>query len=141
MFECLGVWNNQGILLKYRDLNAKYIVLPVFFSHPFGSSIVGSSAKILRTATFFIVCHLRVCNLSPVLSKRCNVLIMPDFSRIMCQGCGRIVGDVSLTGISSSFLSSVVLSLFLCLSVSSTYPPLFSFSVGCIQHCMHPMWS
>lgn len=94
-FPCLDIWNNQIMLLKYRVLNAEYIVLSVSVIHPFGSWIVESSAKMLHKATFFIVCHLHVCNLSPVLSKQCNAHIMPGLSRIMCQCFRAAVRDAS----------------------------------------------
>lgn len=58
------------------------------FFHPFGNSVV---AKLVHTATMFIVCHLHVCNLSPVPSKQCNADMMPGLSRIMCQCYGGIV--------------------------------------------------
>lgn len=73
-----------------------YCVVCVPF-HPFGSSIVGSSAKILHTATFFIICHRHVCNLSPAQSKQRDADIMPGLRWIMCQCYGTNVRDASPT--------------------------------------------
>lgn len=102
----------------------------VFFLHPFGSSIVGSSAKLVHTATLFIVCQLHVCNLSPVPSKQCNADIMPGLSRIMCQCYGGIVRDASPTHWLESHLASVCLITFWRLHlIFLTLPPLSPFAL------------
>lgn len=74
--------------------------------------IVGPCARILHTATFFVVRLLQVCNLSPVLSKQCNADIMPGLSRIMCQCYSAIVNDASPTHWLESHLASVCLMTF-----------------------------
>lgn len=174
VISTFGNLEQPNLLIKYSDLNANYIVLQ-HFSHHFCGLIAGSSAKILHTAAFFIVCHQLVCNLSPVLSNWCNMDIMQGLSSIMCQCYGFIVGDASLTHWLEPHLASVCLitfwhsrliflalplssplssSLSFCVVLSATAPPLpptittttsapshLSVSVGCIQHCVHLMWS
>lgn len=79
---------------------------------PFGSWTEAHLAKMLHTATFVIICHLQVCNLSPALSKRCNADIMPGVSRIMCQCYAAVVRDASPTHWLESHLASVCLITF-----------------------------
>lgn len=94
--------------MKYGDLNANLLCCLCFLE----SSIVGSSAKILHTATFFIICHLYVCNLSPAQSKQCNADIMPGLRWIMCHCYGASVRDASPTLWLESHLASVCLMTF-----------------------------
>lgn len=84
----------------------------VFSFFPFGSWIEAHPAEMLHTATFVIICHLQVCNLSPALSKWCNADIMPGVSGIMCQCYAAVVRDASPTHWLESHLASVCLITF-----------------------------